>query len=100
MCIKKFIYQELIVGVAMVNEEKLKTLICKDQVTIPPNKKEENYFFEDENKRFKKKRRSLKFYGSPNDVVEKLTKEEAIDVKGGGFPPIKIPINIGNGCDC
>lgn len=36
----------------------------------------------------------------PNDVVEKLTKEEVIDVKGGGFPPIKIPINIGNGCNC
>ena len=30
MCIKKFIYHELIVGVAMVNEEKLKTPVCKD----------------------------------------------------------------------
>lgn len=51
-------------------------------------------------KDLRRKEEASNFMVLPNDVVEKLTKEEVIDVKGGGFPPIKIPINIGNGCDC
>lgn len=51
-------------------------------------------------KNLRREEEASNFMALSNDVIEKLTAEEVIEVKGGGNPPEDDIINNGNGCKC